>query len=60
MISRHGVVGGRQGAGGGRKAAGHPLPSPAAAAHTLLYGHIADAAIYPSVDERIAAVSGGS
>jgi Zn-dependent protease with chaperone function len=36
---------------------GSPSPSPAAAPHALLYGHVADDAIYPSVDERIAAVS---
>jgi Zn-dependent protease with chaperone function len=37
-----------------------PSPSPAAAPHALLHGHVADAAIYPSVDERIVAVSGRS
>jgi Zn-dependent protease with chaperone function len=37
-------------------AGGPPSPSPAAAPHALLFGHVADAAIYPSVDERIAAV----
>lgn len=32
-------------------------PRPVAAPHALLYGSVADAAVYPSVDERIAAVS---
>jgi hypothetical protein len=49
-----------RGPAGERKAAGHPSPSPGAAPDTLLYGHVADTAIYPSVDERIAAVSDGS
>jgi Zn-dependent protease with chaperone function len=34
-----------------------PSPSPIAAPYAVLYGRVPDAAIYPSVDERIAAVT---